>query len=453
MKKYDIIVMGAGTAGMSLVQTLTAAGWKAALIEGDYLGGTCINKGCIPSKTLIASAQVMQTVREAAEFGVRTQLPQANWESMLARKDQLVTRIRERSYRRVEESDRIDLYEGQGVFVDPHTVQVEGEAVTSERIVIATGARSAVPPVPGLSEVDYLTSTSAMEMKELPKSLFILGGGIIALEFSQLFARLGVEVTIFERGSRLASNLDPDISESVRKILEKEGVRVRTGANIRSILQDKDKICVIEEGPEASLRHTAEKILVATGRAPNSDRLSLERVGVETDKRGYITVDDSFATSAPGIWAAGDVTGGMMFTHRARHDAILLSRWFLHKKRAAPSQRLIPFAVFTDPEIASVGASEEEVVKSGRRPRVHQFPFAFHGRALAMGKTEGFIKLIVDEEDDRLLGAHLLGAEAGEIIHELVTAMRFGATLNDLQDMIHVHPTLSEVINSAAWYG
>ncbi len=450
MKKYDLIVLGGGTAGMNLAFPLSADGYKVALVESDRLGGTCINVGCIPSKTLISSGRAMQTVRDAAALGVLASAPRADWPAMVGRKEELTARIRGRGYQNVQNNDRITLYEGRAAFAAPDRVEVGGEVLTADKIVIATGARTYIPPLAGLEDSGYLTSTSVMEMPALPASLLILGGGIIALEFSQLFARLGVKVTILQRGERLALNLDPDFSEEIRRILEKDGVRVVTGTGIDQVSTEGGLVYAGSAPGGAQKRYSAEKLLVATGRRPNSDLLALDKAGVETDDRGYIIVDEGFKTSAENIWALGDVTGGMMFTHRAWHDAFLLSRYFTSGKKIESAGRLIPFAIFTEPEIAAVGLDLQAAEAKGYRVKAHTYPFRFQGRALAMGKTDGFIKMTVEENSGRILGAYMIGPEAGELIHELITAIYFKATVDDIRNMIHVHPTLSEAIINTA---
>jgi len=446
MKNYDLIVLGGGTAGMNLVYPLTARGWDIALVESSHLGGTCINIGCIPSKTLISSARVVQTVRDAHKLGVIVEPPQVNWPEMVSRKDELVGKIRSRSYKNVEKNERVTFYQGKAAFTGPNSVEVNGEPISAKKIAIATGARTAVPPVPGLSDINYLTSTSVMEMKELPESMIILGGGIIALEFSQLFARLGVDVTILQRDERLAPNLDPEISEEIRRLLEKEGVRVKTDTMIGSLGLEGKSVYALDETESGPVRYSADTILVATGREPNSDQLDLHKAGVETDKRGYIIVDEGFKTNVEGIWAIGDAAGGMMFTHRAWHDSLLLSRFFTGGKKIVSANRLIPFAIFTEPEIAGVGLDETAAIQAGYEVKILKYPFKFLGRARAMEKFDGFIKMTVDKNNGKILGTFIIGPEAGELIHELITAMHFGATIYDLQEMIHVHPTLSEAI-------
>ncbi len=453
MKEYDLIVIGGGTAGTNLVNPLTARGWKAALVESAHLGGTCINVGCIPSKTLISSGRVMQTVRDAAKVGVITEPPRADWPAMLRRKDELVGKIRDRNYKNVDRNENITLYEGQASFTGPNSIEVNGEGLMAEKIVIAAGARSSLPPVPGLEQSGYLTSTSVMAMEELPASMLILGGGIIALEFSQLFNRLGVEVTILQRGDRLAPNLDPEISAEIKTILEQEGVRVVVDTNITAVKRTAGQVEATDESTKGPVQYSAAEILVATGRKPNSDWLNLEKAGIATDQRGFITVDSTYKTSADQVWAIGDIIGGMMFTHKAWHDAVLLARHFGAGEKIDPADRLIPFAVFTEPEIAGVGLDEEAAKKAGYEVNVHQYPFRFQGRARAMEKYAGFIKMIVEKKGGKILGTYMIGPEAGELIHELIAAMNFGATVSDIQNIIHIHPTLSEAIINTAGAG
>ncbi len=453
MKEYDLIVIGGGTAGTNLINPLTARGWKAALVESAHLGGTCINVGCIPSKTLISSGRVMQTVRDAAKVGVIAEPPRADWPAMVRRKDELVGKIRGRHYKNVDRNENITLYEGQASFTGPNSIEVNGASLAAEKIVITTGSRSAIPPVPGLEQSGYLTSTSVMAMEELPVSMLILGGGIIALEFSQLFNRLGVEVTILQRGDRLAPNLDPEISAEIKTILEQEGVRVVVDTNISAVERTAGHVKATDESTKGPVQYSAEEILVATGRKPNSDWLNLEKAGIATDQRGFITVDSSYKTSTEAVWAIGDIIGGMMFTHKAWHDAVLLSRHLGAGEKIDPVDRFIPFAIFTEPEIAGVGLDEEAAKKAGYEVNVHQYPFRFQGRARAMEKYAGFIKMIVEKKDGKILGAYIIGPEAGELIHELITAMNFGATAADIQNIIHVHPTLSEAIINTAGAG
>jgi len=451
MKSYDLAVIGGGSAGMNLLWPAAARGLRCALIEADNLGGTCINIGCIPSKALIQSAKVIHQAREARQFGVIIDPPQADWPAMVSRKDKIVGRIRSRSYTGVQESNNIDLYEAEARFAGPNKLLIGDQSIEAAKIVIAAGSRPAIPAVRGLDKLDYLTSTTAMDLQQLPKSMLILGGGIIALEFSQLFTRLGVKVTILQRNQRLAPLLDPQFSEEIEAILADEGVEVKTGMKIGSVGLQKDDVYAEDLSTGVPMRFSAEKLLVAAGRTSNADRLDLETAGVETDDNGYIKVDSAFKTSNSKVWAIGDITGGAMFTHRAWHDGMLLAKHLIEGKEISNRNRLIPYAIFTDPEIAGVGLSEREAKEAGHAVGVKNFKIGHQGRALAMGQLKGQVKLVFNTNSGKLLGAFIIAYSAGELIHELILGIRLGVKVEDLKDMMHVHPTLSEAINSASW--
>jgi dihydrolipoamide dehydrogenase len=450
MNSYDLIVIGSGSAGSNVMHRATGKGWKVAFIESGHLGGSCINVGCIPSKALIQSARTMRQVQGADRFGVVVGAPKADWAAMTRRKDRIVARMRAGGYNGVAENKNVTLLEGKASFSGPQAVSVNGETINADKIVIATGARPLVPAIPGLDQIDYLTSTTVMELEQLPKSMIVIGGGLIALEFSQFFTRLGVEVTVLQRNVQLAPQLERDIAAEIGRILRREGINIITGAKVSAVGRDGDLFYAVDESSGEQVRFSAEKLLVATGRAPNSDELNIDKARVKVDERGFIKVDNNFKTSTEGIWAIGDVIGGPMFTHKAWHDGFLLANQMVDGKMINPQERLIPFAVFTDPEIAGVGLGENQAREAGYNIRVKNYPFAAHGRNIVDEKLDGFIKLIFENERNRLVGAHMIGSEAGELIHELITAMRFGATAADLQELIHIHPTLAEAINSAA---
>ncbi|MBM4236602.1 MAG: dihydrolipoamide dehydrogenase, partial [Firmicutes bacterium] len=360
-------------------------------------------------------------------------------------------RMRAGGYNSLADNKNVTLFESEASFAGLQKVLVGGETIRSERIVIATGARPLIPALEGLERVDYLTSTTVMELQELPKSLIIIGGGLIALEFSQLFARLGVDVTILQRNQQLAPQLDRDIAAEISSVLDNEKVKIVTGAGVNRVGREGDLIFVETGNNNQLIRYSAEKLLIAAGRAPNSDLLNLELAGIKTDQKGFIIVDDHFKTSADGVWAIGDIIGGPMFTHKAWHDGYLLANYLIDGKAISPADRLIPFAVFTEPEIAGVGLSETQAREAGYNFKVTSYPFGTHGRNIVDDKLEGFIKLIYETEGKKLIGAQLIGPEAGELIHELIAAIYFGTKLSDLQNIIHIHPTLAEAINSAAF--
>jgi pyruvate/2-oxoglutarate dehydrogenase complex dihydrolipoamide dehydrogenase (E3) component len=453
LKQYDLIVLGAGTAGMGVVYPAAAKGWKTALVEPAYLGGTCVNVGCIPSKILISSANAVHHVKAAAALGVKATLQEVDWTAMVARKEGIIGRMRDGSMRSIRRQENVTLYQGAATFVDAHTVSVNGDLLQGERIVIATGARSAVPPVPGLNEINFLTSTTVMSMEQLPAHMLILGGGIIALEFAQMLIRLGVAVTIVERADRLAANLDPAISEQVRVVLEGEGVVVFTGADVQNVTQQDHTIRIHLQHQGVDQVVTGDQLLVATGRTPNTDALGLDSTGIQIDARGYIQVDAYFRTAVDGVWAIGDVTGGMMFTHKAWHDSVLLAGQLLEGKMVSSRGRLIPFAVFTDPEVAGAGIGHSDLEKVGHEVSILKAAYGSSARAKAIGRETGFITLYTHPEDGKVLGVQMVGPGAGETIHEVLAVMRLGGTVHDLADMMHIHPTLAEMINITALSG
>jgi len=451
MKKYDLIVIGSGSAGSNVMHRATSKGLTVALAEAGPFGGSCINVGCIPSKALIQTARSFNQVKSAGRFGVMAEVPGLDWQAAIRRKDRIVNRMRAGGYNSLAENENVTLFEGEASFAGTQEVLVSGDKIRAERIVIAAGARPLIPVIEGLADIDYLTSTTIMELKELPKSLIVIGGGLIALEFSQLFARLGVEVTILQRNQHLAPQLDQDIAAEIQTILVNEKVKIITGAKVSRVGREGDLIFVEAEKNGESSNYSAEKLLIASGRKPNSDRLNLDQAGIKADQRGFIFVDDHFKTSVEGIWAIGDIIGGPMFTHKAWHDGYLLANHLIDGNAISPAERLIPFAVFTDPEIAGVGLSESQAREAGFNFDVKRYPFAAHGRNIVDDKLEGFIKIIYETGGEKLLGAQLIGPEAGELIHELIAALYFGAKLSDLRNMIHIHPTLAEAINSAAF--
>jgi dihydrolipoamide dehydrogenase len=451
MKIFDLIVIGSGSAGSNVMHRATGKGLKVAMVEAGPVGGSCINVGCIPSKALIQTARAFNQVKSAGRFGVMAEAPGLDWQAAIRRKDRIVNRMRAGGYNSLAGNKNVTLLEGEASFTAPQEVLVSGEKIYAERIVIAAGARPLIPTLEGLDDIEYLTSTTIMDLQELPKSLIVIGGGLIALEFSQLFARLGVEVTILQRNRQLAPQLDQDIAAEIQTILANEKVKIITGAGVSRVGREDNLIFVDAESNSTLIRYSAEKLLIATGRKPNSDRLNLDQAGIKADQKGYILVDDHFKTSADGIWAIGDIIGGPMFTHKAWHDGYLLANHLIDGKAISAAERLIPFAVFTDPEIAGVGLSESQARETGYDYKVKRYPFAAHGRNIVDDKLEGFIKLIYEAGGEKLLGAQLIGPEAGELIHELIAAIYFGAKLSDLQNMIHIHPTLAEAINSAAF--
>jgi len=451
VERYELIVIGGGMAGLPLAQKAALKGKKTALIEKELLGGTCLNRGCIPTKTMIHSAKIMHHVRRAAEFGIIVGEPKADLQAIVRRKDEVVKPIRDGAYRSVAKIDHLHLVEGDARFEQPGRLTVGERLLEAAMIVINTGTEATIPSIDGLAGVDYLTNRSALDLTELPESLIIVGGGYVGVEFAQMYARFGSRVTVLQRAERLLPLEEPEISAVLTDVFRRERIDVITNASVAGVKQSGNAVVVdVQVGAERkSFRGT--RVLLATGRTPNTASLNLEAVGVETDRARFIKIDNQFQTSATGVWAMGDVTGPPMFTHTARDDADLVYRALIKGDRSRTvDQRLVPHAVFTDPAIGTVGLKEAEAKKMGYTLKIGVQPFKSVVKARAIGETDGFIKIIADEKTDKILGAHIIGPEGDNLIHELIVAMQVGATFHEVARAIHIHPTLAEGVNAAA---
>jgi dihydrolipoamide dehydrogenase len=447
---YDLIVLGGGMSGLPVALKSAHHGLETALVEQNRLGGTCLNRGCIPTKTMIRSAEVVNLARRADEFGVQIDGEiHTDMEAVVERQQRVVESIREGAYNNVENTDGLDLIEARGVFESGTELTVGNQTLTADRIVLNTGAQPVTPPIDGLSEVDMLDSTSALTVDELPNHLAIIGGGYVGCEFAQMYARFGADVTIFQRGDRLLPAEDPDVSAVIEEAFESEGIDVRTGTAVEQLESTPNGTQVIASDEEMD-GITVSHILVAAGRRANTDGLGIENADVDLNDRGFVEVDEQFRTSADSVYAVGDVSGLPMFTHSARDDADLLYRHLVHDETIDATDRVVPHAVFTDPQVGHVGLTEQEAEEHGYEVAVGQSDYAEQGKPQALGETEGFVKLVSDAETEELLGAHIVGEQGANIVHELVLAIELDATAEDVANTIHIHPTLPEVINSAA---
>ncbi|MDT8369728.1 MAG: dihydrolipoyl dehydrogenase [Longimicrobiales bacterium] len=448
---HDLIVIGGGMAGLPFASKAAYKGLNTALVERELLGGTCLNRGCIPTKSMIACAGVAQIVRRAGEYGVQAGTPHVDLSAVVDRKDRIVTGIRDGAYRGASKNERLTLVEGEARLEGTGRVRVGERLLEAPRIVINVGARPGIPPIDGLSDISFLTSREALELRQLPDHLVVIGGGYVGVEFSQMYARFGSRVTVVQRSGRLVPGEEPEISEALAEAFEEEDITIHTSTEaIRAERTDGGiRVSIRRNGDEEWIE--GSHLLVAAGRLPNTTDLGLDAAGVETDEQGFIRVDDRFRTTADGVYAMGDVTGEPMFTHSARDDADLLYRIVVKDDAGAtPQGRVVPHAVFTDPEIASVGLTESAARGEGFDVSVNIQDFLGVARAKAAGTTRGLIKLVGDRQSGRLLGGHILGPSAGELIHEITLALMLEARAGDLARMIHVHPTLSEGINAAA---
>jgi len=445
---FDAIIVGAGQAGPPLAGRLTAAGQRVAIIERKLVGGTCVNTGCIPTKTLVASAHAAHLARRGAEYGVSIGPISVDMAKVKARKDDIMLADRKGVESWLDGMDGCTVVRGHARFDDPHTISVNGDLLRADRIFLNVGGRAVVPDVPGLSGVEYLTNVSILELDSLPDHLVILGGSYIALEFSQMYRRFGARVTVVERGPRLASREDEDVSASVKEILEAEGIDIVVGA-------DDVRITKTGKGFELTPRNGAAPIagshlLVAVGRRPNTDDLGLEAAGVQTDARGYVVVDDQLKTNVDHIWAMGDCNGKGAFTHTSYNDfeivAANLLEGDLYATPRRVSDRITAYALYIDPPLGRAGMSVSQVRASGRKALVGKRPMTRVGRAVEKGETQGFMKVVVDADTDQILGAAILGVGGDEAIHAILDVMSAKAPYTTLSRTMHIHPTVSELI-------
>ena len=446
-KQFDAIVIGTGQAGPSLAGRLADSGMKVAVIERHRFGGTCVNTGCIPTKTLIASAYVAHSARRAAEYGVRIDAGIAvDMRAVKARKDE----ISGHSSHKVEEWLRglknVSVLTGAARFEDRHSVRVGTDTLRAEQVFINVGGRALVPPLPGIDATPFLTNSGMMDIDFLPPHLVIVGGSYVGLEFAQMYRRFGSEVTVVERDARLISREDPDVADAVREILEREGIRVRLGANCITTRRTAAGIAVGVDCREGEPLVEGSHLLLAVGRRPNTDDLGLDRAGVATDQRGYITVDEQCRTNVPGIWALGDCNGRGAFTHTAYNDFEIVAANLLDHDPRKISDRRICYALFTDPPLGRIGLTEAEVRKSGRRALVGKLPMSSVKRSVERGESQGFMKVIVAEDNGEILGAALLGLNADEVVHSLLDIMYARAPYSVIRRAVHIHPTVSELI-------
>jgi pyruvate/2-oxoglutarate dehydrogenase complex dihydrolipoamide dehydrogenase (E3) component len=453
-EQYDAIIVGAGQAGGPLSSALANAGWKTALIEREHVGGTCVNEGCTPTKTMVASARVAHLTRRAADYGVQAGPVTVDLRTVRQRKRDIVDSFRSGSERRIEGTEGLDLVRGEARFTGPKVLEVKLDDggvrhLTADKIFINTGTRPRRPSLPGLVEAPYLDSTSIMELGELPEHLLVIGGGYVGLEFGQMFRRFGSEVTIVQRRGQLLTREDPDVAEEVAEILRGEGIEVLL--NTKPVRVDRtagDQLRLAVQTEEGEDALTGSHLLMAAGRVPNSDRLNLEAAGIKTDRRGFIPVDERLETNLAGVYALGDVNGGPAFTHVSYDDFRIIRTNLIEGGEATTAGRPIPYTVFIDPQLGRVGLSEQQARAEGRDIRVAKMPMAWVARALETDETLGLMKAVVDAENGQILGAAILGIEGGEIMAVLQMAMMGGVPYTDIRDAVFAHPTLAESLNN-----
>jgi pyruvate/2-oxoglutarate dehydrogenase complex dihydrolipoamide dehydrogenase (E3) component len=444
---HDAIIIGSGQAGPFLAVRLAQAGMKVALIEREHYGGTCVNDGCIPTKTMVASARTAQVARRAVEYGVEIGGPvRVDMKAVIARKNRVVQQSIDGLTQWLQGTAGLELVRGHARFVGPDCVDADGRVFTAPKIFVNVGGRAVLPDWPGLDQVSVLTNTSIMQLDVLPDHLIVAGGSYIGLEFAQMFRRFGAEVTVLEVADRLIAREDPEVSSEVQAILEREGVKVVLGVTDVRVAPEGTGMRVSCNSGASGHVIIGSHLLAAVGRRPNTDDLGLERAGIVTDARGYITVDDELRTNVPGVWALGDVNARGAFTHTSYNDFEIVAANLLDGEHRRASDRIRAYALFTDPPLGRVGLTEAEVRASGRPALVGVMPMTRVGRARERGETQGFMKVLVDAQTERILGAALLCIEGDEIVHSLLDVMAAGASYRVVQRAVHIHPTVSELI-------
>ncbi len=447
MKEYDVLVIGSG-AGIGVASDALSSGVKVAVVDRGPLGGTCLNLGCIPSKLLIASADRVAEIESSKKLGVEAEITNINFKEIMERMRTIITKDREGMREGIKHAENLDFYEGTGHFVDDYTLEIDGKKIKGKKIFIAAGARPLIPSVKGIESIDYLTNESILELNKLPKSVVILGGGYISCEFGHFLAGMGSKVTIVQRNQRLVANEEPEISDLLLNEMSKR-MTIHTDTEVIEVLKEGDLVKVIGKNKKTgeNLEITAERILVASGRQPNSDILKIENTGVETDARGFIKANEYLETSKENIWAFGDVIGKSMFRHSANKEAAYAWHNSIHEKKVPMKYNAVPHAVFSYPEIASVGMKESEAKKN------HDILIGFSryndvAKGTAMHEEESFAKAIIDKETNKVLGFHIIGPFASILIQEVINVMEYDLDIRAFFKGIRIHPALTELISS-----
>ena len=451
---YDAVVIGSGQGGNPLAGALAGAGRKTAVIEREHVGGTCINEGCTPTKTMVASAKVAYLDRRSSDYGVQNGPVNVDMVEVRRRKRDIADSFRGGSEQRLDDAENLDLVRGEARFTSPRELEVrldDGDTVklSAESVFINVGARPGGVPVEGIDTVGALNSTTVMELDEVPDHLLVLGGGYVGLEFAQMFRRFGSEITIVQRGPQLLAREDADVAEAVADVLDEDGIEVLLETEAQSARQDEGGgIQLTVSGPSGNRPLSGSHLLVAAGRPPNTDLLNLEAAGVETDRRGFVKINEKLETNVPGVYALGDVKGGPAFTHVSYDDYRVIKTNLLDGGNATISDRLIPYTVFIDPQLGRVGLSEAEAREQGHDVLIGTMPMSYVARALEMDESRGMMKVVVDAGTGRILGCAVLGIEGGEIMAMIQIAIMGGLSYTALRDGMFAHPTLAESLNT-----
>lgn len=442
--RYDAVIVGSGQGGNPLAYGLADMGWSVALIEEKNLGGTCINVGCTPTKTMVHRAQVAHYARNAARWGVIAENVHVDLPKIIAQKNEVVLSFRGGNQKRVDARKNLRLYHAHARFSGPHQLQVGEETIESEKIFIDVGGRPSIPAISGIRDVPYLTNESIMELTAVPEHLLILGGGYIGLEFGQMFHRYGSRVTIVHNGPQIVPREDPEIATELQKALEAEGMQFVLNARTESAQQASGSITLSYADPAGKGSVTSSHLLVATGRMPNTDALGLDKAGIALNKDGTIRVNHRLETNVPGVWALGDCKGGPAFTHISYNDFQIIYGNLVQGKNLSTENRPVPYCVFTDPQLGGVGMTEKEARAKGYKLKIGRCPLSYVARAIERGETAGLMKIVVDASNDLILGASILSSEGGELVQILGTMMVANQPYTLLKGAVYIHPTLAE---------
>jgi pyruvate/2-oxoglutarate dehydrogenase complex dihydrolipoamide dehydrogenase (E3) component len=449
--RYDAIVIGTGQSGPPLASRMADEGLKTAVIERKRFGGTCVNVGCVPTKTLVASARAAYIARRAADFGVAIDgAVKVDMRKVKARKDAIVQRGTKGIADWMRSTDNVTVYEGHARFEGPRTVRVNGDLLEAERIFINVGGRALVPDMPGIPDVPYLTNSTMLDVDALPEHLIVIGGSYIGLEFAQIYRRFGSRVTVVEKGERLIAREDDEVSDAIREILEGEGIAVRLNAECLSAAKRGNQVVVGLDCADASKEVAGSHLLLAVGRVPNTDDLGLDKAGVTMDKRGFITVDDELKTNVPGIWAIGDCNGRGAFTHTSYNDYEIVAANLFDGGKRRVSDRIPTYALFIDPPLGRAGLSEREARATGKRLLAGKLKMSSVGRARERSETLGFMKMVVDADSERILGAAILGIEGDEVVQSILDLMYAGVSYRQIERAMYIHPTVMEYLPTLA---
>jgi pyruvate/2-oxoglutarate dehydrogenase complex dihydrolipoamide dehydrogenase (E3) component len=453
MKHYDAIIIGAGQAGTPLAKKLALAGKKTAVIEKRIVGGTCINDGCTPTKAMIASAHAIHKAKTVGDLGVQIEGIKVDFQKIKSRKDEIVKSFQESAQKGIESTVGLDLIMGEATFSGEKELTItnskgEKEVLTADWIFINTGAKTMIPEIKGLETVKYLTSTTILELEEVPEHLVVVGGNYIGLEFGQMFHRFGSNVTILEKSPSIMGREDADVAEEITKILEDEGLKILTETTIESVTESNGKVNVSLKAKGKTEHILATHILIAAGRTPQTDSLNLDTASIEADEKGNVIVNDQLETNIKGIYALGDVKGGPAFTHIAYNDYTIVYRNLIENAKLSTKGRMVPYCMFTDPQLGRIGISEKEAKEQGLDYIVAKIPMEQVARGIETGETLGFMKAIVDKKTKEILGASILASEGGEIMSVLQMAMQGGITYDQIRYNVFAHPTYSESLNN-----